>query len=76
MELADIIKSLNICATAEREYECDGCAYRNSGFDCNSQMMRDAAKALEKLTAEVHLAEKMLNAKAVSLFDDEQGASA
>lgn len=52
MELADIIKSLKICAASEREYECDGCAYRGKGFDCNSQMMRDAAKALEKMTAE------------------------
>lgn len=48
----DIIKSLIVCAEAEREYECDGCAYRGKGFDCNSQMMRDAAKALEKMTAE------------------------
>ena len=52
MELADIIKSLKICAASEREYECEGCAYRGKGFDCNSMMMRDAAKALEKMTAE------------------------
>ena len=52
MDASEIIKSLNICATAERDYECDGCAYRGKGFDCNSMMMMDAAKALEKLTAE------------------------
>ena len=52
MELADIIKSLKICAASEREYECDGCAYRDSGFDCTGKLRLDAADLIEKLIKE------------------------
>ena len=48
----DIIKSLIVCARAEREYECFGCAYRDKGYNCNSMLMADAAEALKKFTAD------------------------
>ena len=52
MDASEIIKSLNICATAEREYECDGCAYRDRGFDCTGKLKLDAADLIEKLIKE------------------------
>ena len=45
----ELIKSLRICAIAERDYECAGCAYRDKDFDCNSVMKIDAADAIEEL---------------------------
>lgn len=46
----DLVKSLRICARAEREYECDGCSYRNKGFECNSIMKNEAADAIAELS--------------------------
>ena len=45
----ELIKSLRICAIAERDYECAGCAYRDKDFDCNSVMKIDAADAIDEL---------------------------
>ena len=52
MDASEIIKSLKICATAEREYECEGCAYRDKGFDCTGKLKLDAADLIEKLIKE------------------------
>lgn len=49
----ELIKSLRICAIAERDYECAGCAYRDKDFDCNSVMKIEAADAIEKLVLEL-----------------------
>lgn len=56
----ELIKSLRICAIAERDYECAGCAYRDKDFDCNSVMKIDAADAIEELE------KKMLNWQATA----------
>lgn len=42
----ELIKSLRVCAIAERDFECAGCAYRDKDFDCNSVMKIDAADAI------------------------------
>lgn len=45
------VKSLRICAKAERDYECAGCAY--TGYNCNDLLKLDAAAAIEALQAKV-----------------------
>lgn len=51
MKYDELVKALRICAKAERDYECVGCAY--TGYNCNDLLKLDAAAAIEALQAEV-----------------------
>lgn len=65
----DNIKSLRLCAD-ECEEDCEGCAYYKKG--CMPKMMRDAAGAIERLTAEIDHKDKVIHDMLNTLIQKEE----
>ena len=53
----DLITALRICGT---DMVCEKCGYNGNGLICLDHMMRDAADAIERLTAEIDRKDKAI----------------